>query len=372
MPHRSANVYLHLPGSPDRDALRAGLLALQCVPINLAAQPQARQTQLTELCSDPRAWVFFDISTRPLHSTEPVGDGLDAALHNVAQALRPRTVLTRLRHGHVSAAERAWAQSLGFADLVGEFEARPPVTTLCTVLAQVASSLGMPTVPAPELVKYMGAVGVRAQGSPRAVVWQHTGRTAEASAQWLAEHLDIQDRSYHFKTYPACFVGAAAVACLCQAFSLSVPAAVAVGQALGSLGLLHHVTHQHAFADAPLFFRLAVSSQADTVDLGRAWQVLTETAQVAQRMYLGTVYDKCFVGSQAVSALCEQLKLTRHASHLVLHRLAQCGLLTHVVNAQPFIDGNFFYRFTRQEAAAQLLVPRAGGLLPTAGTPARA
>ena len=58
----------------------------------------------------------------------------------------------------------------------------------------------------------------------------------------------IACRSYHFKTYRQCFVGNTAVQWLLSAgFADDAAEAVQMGNDMMSLGLLHHVKHEHAF-----------------------------------------------------------------------------------------------------------------------------
>lgn len=341
-------VYLHLPDGASRDALRAGVLALQCVPANLPQDDNERHALLNRLAVGERVFVFVDISTRTGSSINARTGGLDEVLDSVPLPLRARTVLTRLASGHVSQAERAWVKSLGFCDLIAEFDTRDPEVSLRAVLDVVALALDLPLLPAADLIRYVSAVATGAQGTPRALIRQHTGYSAEQLVQLLSDKLDIQDRSYHLKKYPACLVAADAVAWMAKNLKLTTQSALAVGQALGALGLLHHVEHKHEFSDERLFFRLALSRQADAIDLGHALMLVRETISVADRTYLGTVYAHCWVGSDAVNVICQKYALSRHASHLVLHRLSQFGLLVHVVNGQPFIDGNYYYRFTNR------------------------
>lgn len=341
-------VYLHLPDGASRDALRAGVLALQCVPANLPQDDKERHALLSRLAVDERVFVFVDISTRIGSSINARTGGLDEVFNGVPLPLRARTVLTRLASDHVSQAERVWVKSLGFCDLIAEFDTREPEGSLRAVLDVLALALDLPLLLAADLIRYVSAVATHAQGTPRARIRQHTGHSAEQLIQLLSDKLDIQDRSYHLRKYPACFVAADAVAWMAKNLELGKQTALAVGQALGALGLLHHVEHKHEFSDEYLFFRLALSRQADAIDLGHALMLVRETVSVADRSYLGTVHARCWVGSEAVTVICQHFALSRHASHLVLHRLSQFGLFMHVVNEQPFIDGNYYYRFTHR------------------------
>lgn len=338
----SLQVHLQLPDGPDRNALRAGLLALQCIPVNLAAAGAALTQQLQALALNPQAVVFFDVS----NALPQISHRFDDCLQAWPQALRGRTVLTRLAAGHVSLADRAWATSLGFADLAASFEDTSPTAALRQALDLVARTVGLPTLANGEIERYRGA----APRSPlppsaRALVRARTGMQAEVLTDWLRDRLDIRDRSYHFKKYPACFLGTEAVRWMGQHFQLDAQAVVEVGQALQTLGLLYHVAHEQAFADATLFFRLRAPGELPQIDLGLAWQALRDRLAVGTRSHLGQAYPSCWVGQDAVDLLCAQHALARHEGQLVLHRLMQFGVFEHVVAAHGFIDGHFFYRF---------------------------
>lgn len=337
----SLPVHLQLPDGPDRAVLRAGLLALQCIPVNLALPGVERAEQLESLALDPRAVVFLDISN-PLPK---VGHRFDHLLQTWPKALRARTVLTRLAAGHVSAVDRGWVKSLGFADLIASFEDTSPDAALRQALDLVARTVGLPALAIADLARYQStAPKVPPRLSLRASIRARTGKDAEALTDWLSSRLDIRDRSYHFKKYPACFLGTEAVRWMAQHLQLSPNQAVEVGQALQTLGLLYHVAHEQVFADASLFFRFRAPAELPQIDLGLALQTLRDRLVVADRNHLGTVYSNCWVGQDAVDVLCAEHAIARHESQLVLHRLMQFGLFEHVVGEHGFIDGRYFYQ----------------------------
>lgn len=335
-------VYLHLPDGPDRDALRAGLLAMHCIPVNLPPTGAALTEQLDRLALDPHALVFFDVS----NDLPRVTHRFDRILKIWPQALRKRTLLTRLGAGHVSPADRAWVQSLGFADLIASFDDRTPASPLRLALDMAASIAGLPVLADDELDRYLRAVSAAPSGlSPRALIRARTGLDAEALADLLQFKLDIRDRSYHLKKYPACVLASEAVAWVGAHFKLGRSEVIAVGAALQTLGLLYHVAHEQAFADEALFFRLRAPAQLPNVNLGLVLQSLRDRLVVVDRSYLGKEYPSCWIGQEAVDVLCAKRNITRHESQLILHRLMQFGCFEHVVGEHGFIDGNFFYRF---------------------------
>ncbi len=341
-------VLLDLPAVAGRSALRAGLMALRVYPGALPVDRKGRSTVLRGLGERPQALAFIDISTDG-NATAPTLLELDAAVPR--NETRQRVFLTRLTAGHVSDADRRWVQSLGFADLLPEFDATDCEGSLRTALDAVAHRFALAPLAPAELTRYARVLNdERATGSPRATLRALAGSSAEDFAALLNRSLDIQDRSYHLQRFPRCFVGSEAVEWVASHLRRSSLEAVAAGQALAALGLLAHVTHEHPLLDDRLFYRLAVSEAADRVALGDALRSLRGQealagVPIADRSYLGKTYTQCFVGSDAVNLLCERHGLARHDAWVVLHRLAQFGLLAHVTLSRPFIDGAFFYRF---------------------------
>jgi hypothetical protein len=351
-------VLLDLPAVAGRATLRAGLMAMQCMPKNLPLDRSGRYAALQKISSRTDVFCVIDISNLPAAGSDNFG----FIFRCLPRAQRPRIILTRLAAGHVSAADRTWAKALGFADLLPEFDARDPEGGLRVALDTLARGLNLPPLAPADLALYVRAAAISVEpGAPRALIRALTGLSAERLTGLLAAKLDIADRSYHLKKYDHCFVGGEAVARIARRFKLPLAQALAIGRALGALGLLHHVEHKHEFANGNLFFRLAHSAAADAVDLGQAMAVLQGNVSIADRVHLGTSYRGCWVGADAVDLLCARYALARHEAHLVLQRIMQFGLFEHVADRQSFIDGNFFYRFNTlwpgvaERASAQLV-----------------
>jgi hypothetical protein len=238
-------------------------------------------------------------------------------------------------------------QGLGFADLLVEFDPRQRKGALESLLDRVAALLGRPRMDRSQLERYLRAMEAPARAaSPRALIRRHTGLSAEALAAQLERLLDVRDRRWRLKDYAQCFVGREAVSTIAKLFDCARDDAVAVGRALGEMGLVSHVMHEHEFADEELFFRLAWSEVLDAMDLGRMHQTLLNPKRVpvADRSWRGRSYPQCWVGEEAVNALAGGHSLSRIQATLALQRLMQLGLFEHVVREQPFIDGEFFYR----------------------------
>ena len=336
---------LDLPPGPGLSALRAGLMAMRVLPVGLPTDRHGRGAVLGKLDAHPGTVVFIDIS-HSATSSAPTLLELDAAVPR--DSTRARIFLTRLAGGHVSAGDRRWVRALGFADLLPEFDALDCEGHLRDALDAVASALSLACPTPAELTRYARVMNAeRNASSPRAVIRSLTGLSAEAFADLLDRSLAIEDRSFRLQTYPRCFVGSEAVAWMVRKLHRSDAEAVALGQALGTLGLLVHVTHDHPFLDDHLFYRLACSNGIDRLDLGSLFDDLSGPAgvPVADRTHLTKTYARCWVGLQAVDWLVRQHTLSRIDGWLVLHRLMQFGLIDHVAYARPFIDGAFFYRF---------------------------
>ena len=347
-----ATVLLGLPDGPARAALRAGLMAMRLAPTPLPTDRRGRDTVLQGLADKPRAVAVIDISRGSTTLLQ-----LDAILPRDAR--RRRIVLTRLAAGaglgHVSEADRRWVRRLGFADLIPELDAMDCEGGLRDALDLVARELALDPLSPAELARYARVLNdVRDTGSARATIRALSGLSAEALAALLGHSLDISDRTWRLQRYPHCFVGTEAVAWLSHHFKRPRPEALALGQALNSLGLLVHVAHEHPFLDDTLYYRLAVSPAADALDLGDvlAELVTRDGVPIADRSHLGKPYPQCWVGSEAVDFVVSRHGLQRHDAWLMPHRLMQFGLIEHVTQSRPFIDGNFYYRFTGQPVDA--------------------
>jgi hypothetical protein len=343
---RAPTVLLDLPHTPGRAVLRAALMALRLPPTPLPAHPGERLQGLATLAAQPNALAFIDISHRPGTPATGLAELFGCAPEGQA---RRRIMLTRLAEGHVSQADRRWVREMGFADLLPEPEAEDCEGTLRVAADWAAGIVGMNALPAADLARFARAAAQPvAELTARSLIRRRTGLAAEALASRLAMQLSIQDRRWRLHSFAQCFVGNEAVKVIASTWSCTPAEAVALGQALGRLGLLVHVVQEHPFLDDHLFYRLAWSDDAgEQSDLGTLWNTLSLPGglEAKTRHYLGKAYADCWVGRQAVDLLVGKHGLDRLAAWLALHRLMQFGLFEHVTRARPFIDGEFFYRF---------------------------
>jgi Domain found in Dishevelled, Egl-10, and Pleckstrin (DEP) len=343
--------WLALPAVAGHSALRAGLMAMSVPSTVMPTDRRERGRQLARLTESPATVAFIDITPGGADHTPTLAE-LDALVP--PGPVRARVHLTRLAGGHVSEADRHWVRSLGFADLVPEFDAQDCEGQLRTTLDAVAAALSAPALPAVELARYARVMNADpGRTSPRAVIRSLTGLSAEGLATLLSRSLAIEDRSYRLQTYPRCFVGADAVAWMGRHLHRSAAEAVALGHALGTLGLLVHVTHDHPFLDDQLFYRLAWSEGTDGPALGAVFEALRgpDGVHAATRNHLGRSYEDCWIGAEAVAWMAERYTLSRLDAWLARHRLMQFGLVEHVEQARPFIDGDYYYRFRLPPAA---------------------
>ena len=79
----------------------------------------------------------------------------------------------------------------------------------------------------------------------QALVKQMRGQTGVA----------IEDRWYHLKLYPKCFIGSEAVEWLMHTQKLTKEEAIRLGQMLVEHQIIHHVVDEHRFKDGYFFYR---------------------------------------------------------------------------------------------------------------------
>lgn len=346
----SSRVWLDLPSKGGTGTLRGALMSMGFIPQPLPLEPAARRSALATLADG--ALAFADISWPATHGWRRL-DRLCRAVPDTAS--RQRITLSRLDGGHVSPQDRFWAKSLGFADLVPEWNDGNGATTLRDVLTRASAQVGVPP-PAPEhLVPFSRALSPDEPVVPaRALVRLLTGQSPEAFVSQLGSVLDLSDRRWGLSEYPRCFVGGDAVETLMNSLHRSREEAVALGQALGELGLLVHVVQDHPFLDQNLYYRLAWSATVDAIDAGQVRSTLERELPglTDTRHYLGTPYPACFVGAEVVTLLARHFTIDRVDAWLLMHRMAQWGFVEHVTRARPFIDGHFFYRWTGADDGA--------------------
>ncbi len=332
-----------MPPTPARNALRAALMAMNVLPQEMMPSRSDLAQMAHTLQSQARTTAVIDL------------DGVQhAAPHILALAAALPEAETRKRVALVRSSQalwptdNAWVQQLGFASIYTQLDPISLTAEARPLLDSIAQHTGVAPIANEALTRYFSAMQVRTDTtSPRGLIRQATGLTAEALCAALASSVKALTRVYHLSAYPHCFVGSEAVAWLTKQYALTKDMAIQVGLALQGLGMLHHVAHEHAFADEAFFYRTGVSSNVDRLHLGVIYKLLSSTSGVVvkDRLYHGKNYPDCFIGAQAVDCLCRTQNLKRHQAEIALNRLHGFRLVQHVTQEHAVRDGYFFYRF---------------------------
>ncbi len=334
--------FICMPSGPARNAVRAAMMAMNVLPHDLLPSSADLQQLGTLLLSQDNSFALIDLSF-----IQPTAAHMPALASMMATQARARIILTRSDTG-LWATDRAWAQELGFAGLFAQLDAAALTTESHDALDIVAQLTWTASISADTLHRHYSAMQTKPDTtSARGIIRKLTGLTAETLCSALASNVKSLDRTYHLKSYPSCFLGTEAVDWLTAQYTASRQQAVALGGALQTLGMLHHVAHEQAFADAPNFYRTAVSTAAELCKPSLVLRQLKSKGGVAvkDRTYLSKLYPQCFVGSEAVDWLCKFHKVKRHDAEIILNRLQNQDTIEHVTHEHPVRDGNFFYRF---------------------------
>jgi len=339
-----AFAWLHLPDTPMAGRLRAALMAADILPQVLHADTGAWQRQLEPLAQGAPGAVVFDVTADPMVPGRP----LERAVRTIPESVRRRTWLTRFGGGHVSAADRDWVQALGFAGLLADLGHGAAGADLQAWVAAVAGHCAVAPPTAATLTRFVQVMRpASAATDARGLVHALTGQNPEAVAALWLNDLPVADRRYHLRTWPRCLLGSEAVGHITRLHDLGRGDATALGQAMGALGLLSHVTQEHPFQDADLFYRLAWSPGADAVPLEAVYAHLRDpdVLPARTRSHLGHDYAESWVGRDAVDRVVERWSVDRIDAWIVLQRLMAWGCFDHVLAARPFGDGEYFFRW---------------------------
>lgn len=101
----------------------------------------------------------------------------------------------------------------------------------------------------------------------------------------------LQDRRYHLRLYPHCFVGREAVAWMVDKYGFSRQEALEVGNGMLEEGIIYHVSREHPFKDDYLFYRLREpETDQDTVlNYSHKWHRSTPDATVHSGQLLSQI-----------------------------------------------------------------------------------
>ena len=78
---------------------------------------------------------------------------------------------------------------------------------------------------------------------------------------------------------------------------------------------------------------------------------LQNTVETRDRFYLMRTYKKCFIGSEFVESICDELKCTTKEALKIGNDMMSFGLLTHVKHEHELINDFFFYNFCENNIA---------------------
>ena len=114
--------------------------------------------------------------------------------------------------------------------------------------------------------------------------------------------------------------------------------------------------HQAANAtavDSPGAASGSSSSKASAADIGRisvrqlALEMRSPTGvEIKTRRYKIKLYQRCFVGSEAVDWIVKKAKISRADATKLGQKMLEKGIFHHVSDGHPFQDDNLFYRFS--------------------------
>lgn len=163
--------------------------------------------------------------------------------------------------------------------------------------------------------------------------------------------VEIANRTYRLKSYPACFLASEAIAWLVRHLRVDTPYAVEAGRALQAAGLIYHVAREQEFSDQHLFFRFARYPN------GFHWKAFLsrfesqDGVEIIDRSYRGTVYRKTLVGKKAVQWM-ESAGLTVNEAMTVGQRMIELSMMRHVTNDHAFKAEDLYYRLRKHEMNA--------------------
>lgn len=161
--------------------------------------------------------------------------------------------------------------------------------------------------------------------------------------------LDVRDRMFHLRTYPACFVGREAVDWMVRHAGISRADAVKQGRRLIALGLMAHVMDEHDFEDAELFYRLATPTDA-SLATASVPAALRAQLQSHEGVTLGTHsrglvrHSRCATGASVVRWMMTVHRVNRSTARQWALQLMREGVIRHVYDDRPFVDDRTLYR----------------------------
>jgi hypothetical protein len=255
----------------------------------------------------------------------------------------------------VPAQARAWAQRLGARDLLPGCDLAHWRESLLPSLRAMLGAIDEPAIERAvrTLPPSLDNATLLAQA------WRHLDTLRDlgidpddlATLMQGPSGVDIRPRAYRTKTYDECFVGDAAVAWFERTFFLEPADALRAGQALLELGYLYHVVREQPFKAGHFFYRVRANTpRLNALDLCEvAGRMRSDGVTIRDRTFRGVTYPACFVGSEAVTWMRRMLALSENEAMTLGERLLDLFVFHHVFDEHHFRNGNFFFRFYRDE-----------------------
>jgi hypothetical protein len=182
----------------------------------------------------------------------------------------------------------------------------------------------------------------------------------EKIAEIFQKGVDVQDRRFHLRLYKNCFVGSEAVDFLVGSnLAESRTEAVDIGRSLArEYSLFEHVTKDHEFKDAYLFYRMKnteiCSTAGVTMDSSRLFelaQLFEAGIEVKDHRHRMRVFHNSFVGKEAVDFMVESGMAESRYDAVQLGRAfaKQFNMMEHVTHDHLFSDDELYFRFLNKE-----------------------
>jgi hypothetical protein len=263
-----------------------------------------------------------------------------------------------------SGAERAWIKKHGGYDLIGNVSQHRIQQSFTPTMAIIKEFFGIE----PDMLRLRDYFSVILNASDEDAcyfchyhkIWarlEGLGQTPEVLAEMMAQAGGVasQDRTYRLKKYPNCFLGTEANAWLGDTLGISANQAVEVGELLRTMGYFYHVVKQQPFLNGNFFYRFSLPSQATHhVDIDRIIEEghLLRGFDIQDRKWRGMDFPKTFIGTEAAKWLATFYGLGAQKALLAGQTLQNLFVFRHVSDEHEFIDGDFFYRLTRDNKSA--------------------
>jgi hypothetical protein len=201
----------------------------------------------------------------------------------------------------------------------------------------------------------------------------------DALVAQMYQAVSIQDRRARLRLHRRSFVGREAADWLRRRFMLDRAQAIALGNALLSLRVFHHVLDTRHFEDSDSLYRFYDDEYRTEVltpyqTYRRAWQTIqgygigdldrfiaqcraSRSLGLKDRTYEGRRYPQTFAGFDAVTLWSNLLQITRPEAVALGNYLLDLGRLYHIGGLWNFQDAYLLYRFTSAEQLARVAMP---------------